>query len=109
MSSSFKSGNVTFVVSGNRAAEFTGYLSQLNKTAAFSDQIAFISGQGFSTVVITTDPNDLPRSIRSSLYNQVYQTKMNIFDDKGKPIIGEDGKPQTKTIESVRSNFRCDR
>jgi hypothetical protein len=79
MANSITVNGVRFVVSGNRQDEVSEDLATLQETSAFQTQTGFIASQGINTVVITTDPSDLPPEMRTRAYNQVYNVQ-NPFD-----------------------------
>jgi hypothetical protein len=79
MANSVSVNGVRFVISGNRQQEVSEYLATLQGTTAFQSQTQFIASRGINTVVITSDPSDLPPEMRTRAYNDVYNVQ-NPFD-----------------------------
>jgi hypothetical protein len=64
---------VTFYISGSRQEEYRAYLAILGGNSTWNAQVDFIRDTGRNQIVISDNLNDLPASIRSSAYRNVYQ------------------------------------
>ena len=77
---------VTFVLSGARETQFQNYLSTALTSQNFQNQLYFMAGNGFSRVLVTDNPADLPVTIRQNMYSAVYggnQVGAVAFDPTG--------------------------